>query len=243
MNLKDFSNLIEIQSLQSHQKKHLNEIASQESRINSLIKKKCQTLLESTDIQAKITEIKPHLTSNENALNALEKRIGPLNSNRMMVKTTEQLLAIDKELATVTSEKGKLENIILEQMETLSNLEDALSTFNSFLSGIDKSIQEIQTEVNQTIKEENIQISNYQERISELIKNIPSEAKEIFSNVNKKHKYNSPITLINNNACSKCNYPIDRNLASLIEKGTMLELCPGCERLLAPHNTQYLSSY
>jgi len=240
MNLKDFSNLIEIQSLQNHQKKHLDEIISQESRINSLIKKKNQTHLESTDIQTKVTKLKPLLIQNENSLNALEKRISSLKNNRMMVKTTEQLLAIDKELATVSSEKEKLENIILEQMETLSNLEDELGTFNSFLTGIDKSIQEIQAEANQAIKEENTQINNYQERISELTKNIPPEAKEIFSNINKIHLYNSPITLIQNNACSKCNYPIDRNMSSMIEKGTILEQCPGCQRLIAPRNAQYL---
>jgi len=242
MNLKDFSNLIEIQSLQNYQKKHLDEIASQESRIHSLIKKKNETHLEFTDTKKKITELKPLLIQNENSLNALEKRISSLKTNQMMVKTTEQLLAIDKELATVTSEKEKLEHIILEQMETISNWEDALDTFNSFLFGIDKSIQEIQAEANQAIKEENTQISNYQERINELIQIIPKEAKEIFLNVNKKHLYNSPITLIQNNACSKCNYPIDRNMSSLIEKGTILELCPGCERLIAPHNAQYLSS-
>jgi len=40
MNLKDFSNLIEIQSIQNQIKQHLDEITSQENRIKQLTAKK-----------------------------------------------------------------------------------------------------------------------------------------------------------------------------------------------------------
>ncbi|OFZ21134.1 MAG: hypothetical protein A2202_07575 [Bdellovibrionales bacterium RIFOXYA1_FULL_36_14] len=242
MNLKDFSNLIEIQSLQNQQKKHLDEIAAQENRIKQLKNKKSQSANELLELEPTILQKKAELQKNENALYLLDGKIDKAKSNQMLVNNSQQLSAIEKELLFYREQKEKLETEILNQMEELSILQERKEIIGGFSQGIDKSINIVSTEAMEIIKTQRDIINDYQTRIASLETDIPKEAREIFSNANKKHLYNSPITLIQNNACSKCNYPIDRNMSSLIEKGTNLELCPGCERLIAPHSAQYLSS-
>ncbi|OFZ46017.1 MAG: hypothetical protein A2381_00465 [Bdellovibrionales bacterium RIFOXYB1_FULL_37_110] len=242
MNLKDFSNLIEIQSIQNQIKQHLDEITSQENRIKQLTNKKNQSANELLELGSTILQKKAELQKNENALYLLESKIEKAKSNQMLVNNPQQLNAVEKELLFYKEQKEKLETEILNQMEELSSLQESQETVGGFSQGIDKSISIVSAEAMEIIKTQRDKINDYQTRIASLETDIPKEAREIFSNANKKHLYNFPITLIQNNACSKCNYPIDRNMSSLIEKGTILELCPGCERLIAPHSAQYLPS-
>ncbi|MBF0301306.1 MAG: hypothetical protein HQK51_21550 [Oligoflexia bacterium] len=95
-------------------------------------------------------------------------------------------------MAAQISLKEQLEENILLTMEEVDAVENKFNEYNSFVKGVASTLEDLKSEVNEQIANENKEISNYQKRIDSLLTEIPLPIKNMFIALNKKYRFNSP---------------------------------------------------
>lgn len=235
MNLESFTTLIEIQSLDKYIGNHQKVIESEKNRIVALEKErndKEHSLKEKKEI---LKDKKEKLLHHENTLSDLQNKLAKSTENMTFAKSEQQVKAIEKEQATLHPLIEEHEGAVLELMENVELLEEEINNIEQFLTGSLTSLKSIKEEVDQIVEKENKEINNYNERIETLKNNCEKGVIEIFENINQKYRFNNPLSFIENHSCNQCRFSINRMLESQLEKGTLLEQCPGCGRIFTPH--------
>ncbi|MCK5074057.1 MAG: hypothetical protein KAQ98_11570 [Bacteriovoracaceae bacterium] len=235
MKIEYFTTLIEVQSLENYIHVHLKKIDYHKKRISDIEEKRKNAKEDLNEKTDKLSILKTKIKKDEARLYDLETKLSKTRENMKVVTTNQQISALEKEIEVLVPQRDSLEENSLEVMEKIEILETDVTELEGFLNGSEKTMQEIKTEVESNIRDEQHEIDNYNERVENLLSLIPPQMCAVFKNVNKKYKYKNPLTFVENNTCIQCSFIIERNLSSSIEKGTIIELCPNCERLLIPH--------
>lgn len=223
MELKDFTHLKEIQSLDNMISKHMEVITSEESRkdhINALRSKRetekvglFETFRENT---ALISELEAELSSLE------EKK-----ESQFMVEEVEK----------ISNQMDQISEKIFSLMEKNEEIEEGIKDCKTFLEGSLETLEEIDAEIKEETKEEQRHIDNYQKRIQALLEDIPEELKTAFLKARKKYPKMQPLARIVNRSCEKCKYEVDSQTLSLVDQAKVVQVCHQCERLLIPFDS------
>lgn len=234
--LKDFTALKEIQSLDNFIKKHLDAIASEESRKESIHKMRAKRESEKVGLLEKQKENTALISGLEKDLFDWEKKKEHANESLQRATDAKQLDALEKEISQAVPKCEELEETILNLLEENEDLDQSISEADTFLSGSLETLKNIDLEIQEETKEERRQILNYEERISYLLEELPSELLEVFNRARKKHRFNSSLARIINRACEKCRYEVDSQTLSQVDQAKVVIQCNQCERLLIPYD-------
>ena len=234
MNLNDFQNIIEIQSIENKTNKCSNEIQSEEKRIIDLERQrleKSNLLVEKNESLDKLQKSHSDL---EKELYEVDKKINKSNENIHLVKSETQAKAIEKELDLLNPKKDELENNVLEILDQVDVIEQEICDIESFLKGSKNTLTNINNEVLIKISEQKQIIKSYSSRLSELTADLQPDIAITLEKLNKRYKIKQFISLVENSVCNVCKFHIERHLQSLVENASTLEHCPNCTRILIP---------
>lgn len=223
MELKDFTNLKEVQSLDRMIKKHLDVIESEQSRKDHINGLRAKRETEKLGLFEKIRENTALISELESTLSSLEE------------KREKQFLV--EEVDKISSEMDQVSEKIFELMEENEELEIEVADCKTFLEGSLKTLEEIEQQIKEETQGEQKQIDNYNQRISALLKEIPEELLKEFQKARKKYPFETYLVRIINRACEKCRFQQDSQSISLIDQARLVQCCPQCERLLIPFDS------
>jgi len=234
MSLQDFSSLVQVQSLENKIHDHLKKIEGHENRITFLNKQRDTKKNELEKLEISLAENKKIISEDEKNLFKYESDLEKTKSHISQATSQQQADALEKELSTLNPKIEELEEKILINLDEQESIIEKQNVCTKFIDGSVETLEEIKKEVKADCEIENKEIAKYQERIALLFEECPDNYKSLFLNLNKKFKYKSPVTSVNNGHCNSCRFAVTSVQKSAVETGNNIELCSSCGRLFAP---------
>ncbi len=224
--------LVELQSLDTQIKKHLDLCEEEKRRLAHVdkLRKREEARLD----EAKTLDQQLHLREREieSKLHEIGKVLEQNQSHQLAAKSESQVAALESEQSRFSAQRDELEEeefSILEQREVL---EKTIAECQTFINGSNETLSEVKAEVDEICAKEQGQINNLELRRTSLLEEIPKDFRQVFEGVLKAHRFQSPLSFIMDRKCGKCHFSLDSMLASDVFTGSSPALCPGCKRLL-----------
>ena len=154
-----------------------------------------------------------------------------------MVANDAELKALEKELATIKPKLDELQEHGLAQLERLEDFETEIEEIKEYLVGSLDTLNDIKLDIKEVSDKENSNIDKLNERINLMRENLSSDTLKNFDHLNKKYKFNRPVTFLLGNNCRECRFQVDQGGIQEIERYTNLYSCNGCGRIITLSNT------
>lgn len=231
---EQYKDLLELQSLENQILKFENNIKDHNKRIIFVESKKQEAINDLSDLNLTLEQTKKDLGQKEDKLNQLQNNLIRNKEKMDMVKTTKEMEFLEAEVKSINDSIPVCEDLVFNLLENIETLEKNIGEKQSFLAGIDQSIEEVRTEVNIDIEKENKELKYYQERKSHLLDSFEKTFKDMFIFTYNKLRLKTFISILNGNRCGYCKNGVPANTCEQIEKAFLIELCPTCERILIP---------
>ena len=211
--------------------KYENSNDDEIKRISYLHKQKQKKL----DLKAHLLEEKDSVSRKTNHLEAdlhiIETKLSKSNKAISSVSTEKEMNTLNTQITEASNEKDKIEIEILDLYEGDSQLDKSLSEIETFISGINETISEIELEIDNTTIENNTKIEKLQVQIKGLFLELQPEEQRLFEIAQEKHGLKSAISHLKANSCSSCRISLSLDLVQRIKKKDLI-LCPSCSKLL-----------
>ena len=231
----DIPNLLELQKIENKIHERHTNIEGHKKRmdhINNQIKKRKELLNKNEeDLETQQSELK----KKEKILFNLEEKKKKSNEHYKVAKSQVQVEALEKELKDLSPSIEALEDEILELLDSIDECEVKVKDGQNFLKGSKDTKEEIEKEVNEDIYDDEHAISVFQKKEDSFLELLSSEAKSLFEGLKKRYKSKEFITNIEKGKCKGCFYMLPSHLIESIYRGTNIECCPSCQRILAPN--------
>ncbi|EQC48299.1 hypothetical protein M899_3259 [Bacteriovorax sp. BSW11_IV] len=238
MNIEDYKNLYEIQSLDLKVKEHLDLISDEERRIvfmeNQEKKRKEQYQIG----QEKLRETKEITKKLEKELFSIQQELDRANKHLNEAQNQQQATALETEIQNLSPKAMALEEEIFSLMEKEEEISATLKTDEDYLAGVVDTINDIKKEVSTFVSSEQAKIKVLDERIAALFENTHPDLVTYFNRSRSKHRFTGSLSTIQGSGCVKCKYVVPSLVREQVERMTAIEMCSGCGRLLAPLNSR-----
>ena len=225
MTVEGFSTLKEIDSLTKMRIHQLKAKGEQEARLVKLNEKR-QTTISQTDA------LKEKLVQNHQKLADIEKKI------KVSSEQKERLIERGSEEQKITAyslEIDQLEEQGFALLQEAESIETERGELKTFIKGLDQTIHEIQTEVDEEVSRLNKEIENLELRLKLLQEQLPGDFKSVYQKISAKNLAHGPFTRIDQGSCFFCRFKISRIEESEIDIHKNLKTCPQCSRIFLPY--------
>jgi predicted nucleic acid-binding Zn-ribbon protein len=222
-----FFKLKEFDSLGKMRIKHLKEIQEQQERLTKLNVKRQEQIDESSSLRSELLTVQQAYFDNEKKMNTCEEQAARL----------QEVGGDDKKIANFKKEAVELENSLFALLEQTESIQLSLNEKKTFLTGLEKTFKEIESEVNEEIKIHQTGITQADMRMDLIKEELPKEFQETLDRTLKKNLAVGSFTRIENGSCYFCRYKISRTDESEIDQQFKLKTCPQCSRIFLPYNS------
>jgi predicted nucleic acid-binding Zn-ribbon protein len=238
---EDFKILKELNSLNQAISKLQITIQDELSRID-----KIQHQRDKRQIELDLTHDK--LKANIRSIQESEAQIShfsKLHSSALQKSNTlvteHEISSLQTQIDNAKVQIDHFENKGLELLDVISNDEEIIKNAKTFLAGSLESINEIESEINQSNHKILDDIKTKKSRISLLTSSLPTAIITKFEYLTSKGSPLGPLTQItDSNNCEACGYLLHKSLVSAIEIKNAFHTCSGCERIIIPQNVKFL---
>lgn len=224
MSVETFLKLKEFDSLSKVRINHLKALSEQEDRLSKLNERREANLMQTSILNQSNRDTQQQLFETEKQLKVLTEQkqrlldIGNADKANLMQKDIDELEA-----------KG------FEFLERIENNETELADHKTFLTGLEKTIKEIQDEVKEETDKIQNEVKNIDLRLESLKDELPADFQNLLTKTLAKKLAHGPFTRIENGSCFFCRYKISRMDESEIDMQKMLKTCPQCSRIFLPY--------
>lgn len=225
MSVDSFFKLKEIDSLSRMRINQLRAKNEQEDRLSKLNIRRQEEVLQTA-------KLKQDLVSKHDQLADLEKKL-KLNTDQR--QHLIDLGGDEKKIQNYASEIQKLEEAGLLMLEECEQYENEIKGKNTFILGLDKTIQEIQTEIEAEVEKSNQEVSTLDMRIKLLLEELPDDFRSLLQRVSAKNLAYGPFTRVEAGSCYFCRYKLSRIEESEIDMQKNLKTCVQCGRIFLPY--------
>lgn len=230
-------NLLEIQSLEMKIKSHLDIIDEEKSRLSRVEQFRNSKSTRLNELNLEISKLNEFISNNEKEIFSLESKLKKTESHLSMVANDTELKALEKELASLKPKLDELQEHGLAQLERLEDFEIEIEEIKEYLVGSLDTLNDIKLDIEEVSNKENLKIDALNKRISLIREGLSSDTLKNFDHLNKKYKYNKPVTFLLGNNCRECRFQVDQGGIQEIERFTSLYFCNGCGRIITLSNT------
>lgn len=220
--LKSFSNLKEIQSIDRLIKQHREIIEKESMRKKHIVSLRNKREDEKRNLLERSIKNNASISSLEESLSTLEKK-----KNELYL--TEDIQNHEKEMDSLSDK-------IFALMEENEHIESNINDCKQFLTGSLDTLSEIEEEIRISNQEDEKKIDNYNKRIDALLEDTPHELKNSFKRARDKYPHQIYLTRIIDQACEHCRYQLDSESIKLIDQAKLVQTCHQCERLFVPYD-------
>ncbi len=225
MTAESFLKLKEFDSLEKMKLHHQKQIQEQEERLSLLNNKKQEKLNSQKQLLNDLHALEQQYFESEKKLKTAEAQASGLRD----------IGADESKIQQFQSDAAKLENELFGLLEQTEQIQQELNEAKTFLSGLEKTILEIDTEVSGEREEHQKAIAQLDLRLVLIKEELPTDFREALEKTLKKKLAIGPFTRIENGSCYFCRYKISRVEESEIDMQKMLKHCPQCTRIFLPY--------
>lgn len=226
MSGEPFLILKEIDSLSRMRVNFLKSKSDQEDRLSKLKSRLEESLMQTATL-------KQELISTTNELADVEKLL------KTATEQKQRLIDIggdEKKIENFSQDVMKYEEKGLEFLSRLDELEGEIEDQKTFRSGLEKTVQEIESEALPEIEKINQELKNIDMRVELLEGELPQDFKNIYQRVVAKKLALSPFTRTDQGNCFVCRFKISKLDESEIDTQRILKTCPQCGRIFLPYD-------
>ena len=226
MSAESFFKLKELDSLNKMKLSLLKSKSEQEDRVSKLLERKNEALLQTT-------KLKQELISTTNELADVEKMLKNASEQK------QRLIDIggdDKKILNFSLDIEKFEEKGLEFLSRLEEIENEIADQKQFQIGLEKTINEIQSEVKPEVEKCDQEIKNIDLRVELLTAELPADFKNLYDRVLAKKLAHGPFTRTDQGSCYFCKFKISKVDESEIDAQRSLKTCPQCGRIFLPYD-------
>lgn len=223
--------LKDIQAFQLVLKRFEDDSVEQEDRLTFLLKQKEKKSQEHEQATEKIVQVKNKISNLEHRLSELDTVVS--NSNTVINSSTSQkeVDIAENKIKLSLEQKEILEEEILELLDLEEKLFEDRANQATFISGISETIDEVKSEINTIIKNNENEIKAMEEKIHGLTQELPTQVQKSFMIAHKKHGFQKSLSQLKGTLCGVCKREQTRDVVKEVQEG-QFHLCSGCQRLL-----------
>jgi predicted nucleic acid-binding Zn-ribbon protein len=222
-----FIKLKEIDSLTKMKNGHLKAKAEQEERIKKLSDRKDESLLQTAKLKQSLISINSEMAD-------VEKKLKTSSEQKQRVM---DIGGDEKKIVGYNSEIESLEEKGFELLGKLEETENELADTKTFLSGLEKTMKEIEDEGQSEIFKINNELNNICLRVNLLLEELPSNFKDLLVKTTAKKLAHGPFTRVDQGSCYFCRYKLSRLDESEIDMQKNLKTCNQCGRIFLPYGS------
>ena len=167
----------------------------------------------------------------EGGLQDVEQRIEKYRDQELLVKTNEQLWAIQAEIKTVQNEIVRAEEGILEEMERADQLGIVIEARQAELQRSDEQEQKGQRELEQRQQQLDSRRAELEARVNGFSQYVPEELRERYERV-KRVRLDVGVAECVAETCLACNFKLRPQLYLEVRNLETVCQCDNCSRLL-----------
>ena len=227
MSAEWFLKLKEFDSLTKMRINHLKAVQEQKERLEKLNVKRQEQLDSTNTLKSELMTLQQKYFETEQKLKSAEQQAQRL----------KDIGGDEAKIALFAQEASLLETALFEMLERLEKIQLAMDEIKTFLAGLDKTIQEISTEVKAEIEIQDQAISQLDLRLKLIQEELPEDFRSTLDKTLKKNLAVGPFTRVENGSCFFCRFKISRIEESEIDMQRALKLCPQCSRIFLPYGS------
>ena len=227
MSAEWFLKLKEYDSLGKMRIGHLKAIKEQEERLLSLNHKRQEQLDEQDQLKHELLSVQQTYFESEKKMNSCEEQAGRLRD----------IGGDEEKIKRYKAEAAELENSLFEMLDRIEVIHASMEDKKTFLSGIEKTIKDIETEVAAEVESHKKDISQVEMRLKLIEGELPDDFRSTLERTLKKNLAIGPFTKNENGSCYFCRYKISKLDESEIDMQRVLKLCPQCSRIFLPYGS------
>ncbi len=225
MSAEWFFKLKEFDSLGKMKNGHLKSIQDEQNRLSSLNVKRQEALDEVSTLKNE------HLKLQQEYFEAEKK----MNSHEEQASRLQDIGGDETKISQFKKEASEIENRLFELLERTESIQTELEEKKTFLSGLDKTFQEIESEVLSEIKTHQAGIDQVMMRMKLIEEELPTDFRSLLERTLKKNLAVGSFTRTDNGSCFFCRAKISRTEESEIDMQKLLKTCPQCSRIFLPY--------
>ena len=197
----------------------------QENRLSSLNEKRQNKLLQTEKLQHEAHSLQHELFE-------IEKKMTETETQKKRLLETG---ARDEKIEGFTSKVQELENEYFQKLATQEEWEQEKADIRQFLQGLDKTIQEIQIEVDKEIASEKNNVVQVDLRLKLLQEELPPDFKSTLDKTLTRNLAVGNFTRVDKASCYFCRSNLSRLEESEIDMQHLLKTCKMCHRIFLPY--------
>jgi uncharacterized protein len=178
----------------------------------------------------KLQGFKAHLKSLELDLAEREAAIFKANANLMSAKTNQEYSLLVAEIARKREDKGKVEEAILEQFETIKQGEGLVKTAEAHVKDAEAEFKAFEQRARGEWATHQAELAKYDERREQIRRAITPPVLKIYDRALTAH--GEGVSSVDANVCQGCFSSITPNDRSRLISGLELVTCRSCQRIL-----------
>jgi len=222
-----FFKLKEFDSLGKMRISHLKAIKEQEERLSNLNVKRQEQLADMSALKSELLSVQQIYFASEKKMNTCEEQASRLTD----------IGGDEAKIPQFKKEATQLENELFTLLERTESIQTSLEEKKTFLSGLEKTFQEIEGEVTQEIQVHQTGVSQADLRMKLIFEELPDDFKNTLERTLKKNLAVGSFTRIESGSCFFCRYKISRTEESEIDMQKNLKICPQCSRIFLPYGS------
>ena len=227
MSAEWFFKLKEFDSLGKMKNTHLKTIKEQTERLEKLNIKRQDHLNEIAELKTELLSVQQTYFETEKKMNTAEEQASRLRD----------MGGDEAKIAKFKAEAATCENELFEMLERIEAIQASMEDKKTFLSGLEKTYAEIESEVKVEISQEEKAIEQASMRMKLIEEELPSDFRATLERTLKKNLAIGSFTRIDQGSCFFCRYKISRTEESEIDMQKNLKTCPQCTRIFLPFGT------
>ena len=227
MSAEWFFKLKEFDSLGKMRINHLKVIQEQEQRLTKLNIRRQEQLDEASGLKSELLSVQQNYFEAEKKMNTCEEQASRLKA----------VGGDEAKIANFQKEATALEDSLFALLERTEAIQQELEDKKTFLAGLEKTYQEIESEVKVELQDNQKGVSQADLRMKLILEELPSGFRETLERTLKKNLAVGSFTRIDNGSCFFCRYKISRTDESEIDMQQMLKICPQCSRIFLPYGS------
>jgi len=147
------------------------------------------------------------------------------------IKTNKEYKALNSEIANLKQKNGDIESMLLELMETETEIKKQLTIYQKDLDAANKRKSDKEDDLRQQIAELDGKIENLRNQRNELAHALPVALVKQYGHLIKS-KNNQAVAYNSNGACGGCGFIIRPQIRIELELKKKIHSCESCGRLL-----------
>ena len=226
------TNLLSLQSVDDEVRGYRTERDGLRDKITRLKELLALMTTALNDKRGKLDDASRWYREKESELRADNEKVKKAKSKLQTVTKNREYMAMQREIETLRKANLSKEEEILKLVQAIDEFKTSISTEEEKIAEIQKEVAEEETTNAKRLDKLDVQISSISDRRSAILEKLTPDIIRKYERIASGRSGMVVVTVARTGACGGCNFRITPRQLQVIYRGTSMEMCPNCDRIL-----------